>query len=95
MMFFKNVKLMFWGDAVVCATYLRNRNPSDLMLLKTRLHMNCGLAMFLRLGISDFLVPLVMPSYQRRKETNLVLEFEDAFSWGIQILPRHVVFMMR
>ena len=28
MMFFKNVKLMFWGDAVVCAAYLRNKSPS-------------------------------------------------------------------
>ena len=27
MKFFKNVKLMFWGDAVVCAKYLRNRIP--------------------------------------------------------------------
>ena len=27
MMFFKNVKLMFWGDVVVCTTYLRNRSP--------------------------------------------------------------------
>ena len=26
--FFKNVKLMFQGDAVLCATYLRNRSPS-------------------------------------------------------------------
>ena len=27
MLFFKNVKLMFWGDALVCATYLRNTSP--------------------------------------------------------------------
>ena len=27
-MFFKNVKLMFWGYVVVCATYLRNSIPS-------------------------------------------------------------------
>ena len=53
-MFFKNVKLMFWGDVVVCATYLRNRSPSDLMLLNTRLHMNRGLDTFLWLGILDF-----------------------------------------
>ena len=35
MMFFKNVKLMFWGDAVVCATYLRNRSPSHVIEHKT------------------------------------------------------------
>ena len=27
MMFFKNVKQFFWGDAVLCVVYLRNRNP--------------------------------------------------------------------
>ena len=31
MMFFKNVKLMFWGDPVKCATYLRNRSPSNAL----------------------------------------------------------------
>ena len=35
MMFFKNVKLMFWGDAVVCAAYLRNRSPSHAIEDKT------------------------------------------------------------
>ena len=35
MMFFKNVKLMFWGDAIVCATYLRNRSPSHAIEDKT------------------------------------------------------------
>ena len=27
-MFFQNVKLMFWGEAVLCAFYIRNRCPS-------------------------------------------------------------------
>lgn len=31
MMFFKNVKLMFWGEAVLCETYIRNRCPSFVM----------------------------------------------------------------
>ena len=35
MMFFKNEKLMFWCDAVVCATYLRNRIPSHAIEYKT------------------------------------------------------------
>ena len=32
---FKNVKLMFWGDAVKCAAYLRNRSPSNALDNKT------------------------------------------------------------
>ena len=31
MMFFKNVKLMYWVDAVVCVAYLRNRIPSHAL----------------------------------------------------------------
>ena len=27
MMFFKNVKLMFWVDAVVCVVYIKNMFP--------------------------------------------------------------------
>ena len=34
-MFFKNVKLMFWGDAVKCVAYLRNRSPSNALDNKT------------------------------------------------------------
>jgi hypothetical protein len=29
MLFFKNVKLMFWGDAVLCAMYLRKTSPHN------------------------------------------------------------------
>jgi hypothetical protein len=27
MMFFKNVKLIFWDDAVLCAVYIKNKSP--------------------------------------------------------------------
>ena len=33
--FFKNVKLVFWGDAVVCVAYLRNVIPSHTLEDKT------------------------------------------------------------
>ena len=59
MMFFKNVKLMFWGDAVKCAAYLRNRSPSNALDNKTPHEI--GLAISLQLGISEFLVPPAMP----------------------------------
>ena len=58
MMFFKNVKLMFWGDAVKCAAYLRNRSPSNALDNKTPHEMWFG---HLPSGISEFLVPHVMP----------------------------------
>eukprot|EP00253_Pinus_taeda_P025255 PITA_25255 len=35
MLFFKNVKIMFWADAVLCATYIKNRCPSNAIRNKT------------------------------------------------------------
>ena len=35
MMFFKNVKLMFWGEAVLCVAYINNRCPSSTLQNKT------------------------------------------------------------
>ena len=44
MMFFKNVKLMFWGYGVVCETYLRNR--SHPIILNTVLHIKMSFGNF-------------------------------------------------
>ena len=35
MLFFKNVKIMFWADAVLCAAYIKNRCPSSAIRNKT------------------------------------------------------------
>ena len=35
MLFFKNVKMMFWGDAMLCAIYLRNIIPTHALKNKT------------------------------------------------------------
>jgi len=35
MMFFKNVKLMFWADVVLCDVYVKNRCPSNAIRNKT------------------------------------------------------------
>jgi transposase InsO family protein len=35
MLFFKNVKLMFWGDAILYVVYVRNRSPSHALRNKT------------------------------------------------------------
>ena len=42
MMFFKNVKLMFWGEAVLCAVYIKNRSPSTALQNKTPYEMWYG-----------------------------------------------------
>ena len=34
MMFFKNVRLMFWADAVLCALYIKNRCPFNEIINK-------------------------------------------------------------
>ena len=59
MMFFKNVKLMFWANAMLCEIYLRNRSPSHALNDKTPYE--CGMAAFLQSNILDFLVPPVIP----------------------------------
>ena len=41
-MFFKNVKLMFWADAVLCVVYLRNRSPTHAINGKTPYEMRHG-----------------------------------------------------
>jgi len=42
MMFFKNVKLMFWVDAVLCDVYVKNRCPSIAIRNKTPYEMWYG-----------------------------------------------------
>jgi hypothetical protein len=42
MMFFKNVKLMFWVDAVLCAVYVKNMCPSHALKNKTSYEMWYG-----------------------------------------------------
>jgi hypothetical protein len=42
MMFFKNVKLMFWDDAVLCAIYVKNKCPSHALKNKTPCEMWYG-----------------------------------------------------
>jgi hypothetical protein len=42
MMFFKNVKLMFWADAILCAVYVKNMCPSHALKNKTPYEMWYG-----------------------------------------------------
>jgi hypothetical protein len=42
MMFFKNVKLMFWADVILCAVYVKNMCPSHAIKNKTPYEMWYG-----------------------------------------------------
>lgn len=42
MMFFKNVKLMFWDDAVICVVYIKNMCPYNAIKNKTPYEMWYG-----------------------------------------------------
>lgn len=42
MLFFKNVKIMFCADAVLCAAYIKNRCPSNAIRNKTPYEMWYG-----------------------------------------------------
>jgi hypothetical protein len=42
MSFFKNVKLTFWVDAVLCVVYVKNRCPSHALKNKTPYEMRYG-----------------------------------------------------
>ena len=35
MIFFKNVKLISWGEAILCVVYIKNRSPSTALQNKT------------------------------------------------------------
>ena len=42
MLFLKNVKIMFWADAVLCATYIKKRCPSNAIRNNTPYEIWCG-----------------------------------------------------
>ena len=83
MMFFKNVKLMFWANAVLCFVYIKNRSPSYSIRNKTPYEMWHGHISSVKhsrvIGSTCYaLIPKV-------KGINLVLEVENVSSWGIPI----------
>ena len=68
MMFFKNVKLMFCGDAIVCATYLRNISPSQVIEDKTPHEMWFGrLPLVRHLRVFGSTCYALIPKEQRNK----------------------------
>jgi hypothetical protein len=93
MMFFKNVKLMFWDDAVLCAVYVKNRCPSHALKNKTPYEMWYGHIPLVRhLRVFGSTCYALIPKEKRSK---LDARSRSASSWGTQIPPRGIIFMMR
>jgi hypothetical protein len=68
MLFFKNVKLMFWVDAVLCAVYVKNKSPSHALGDKTPYEMWYGCIFFMRhLRVFGFTYYALIPKEQRNK----------------------------
>jgi hypothetical protein len=68
MLFFKNVKLMFWTDAVLCAVYVKNRIPSHTLGNNTPYEMwynHIPLVIHLRVFGSTYYA--LIPKEQRNK----------------------------
>jgi hypothetical protein len=68
MMFFKNVKLMFWVDAVLFADYVKNRCSFHSLKNKTPYEMWYGHIPLVRyLKVFDFTCYALIPKEQRSK----------------------------
>jgi hypothetical protein len=93
MMFFKNVKLMFWDDAVLCVVYVKNMCPSHALKNKTPYEMWYGHIPSVRhLRVFGSTCYALIPKEQRSK---LDARSRSASSWGTQIPPRGIIFTMR
>ena len=93
MMFFKNVKLMFWGDAVKCETYLRNKSPSNALDDKTPHEMWFGHLFSVRhLRVFGSTCYALIPKEQRNK---LGARSRKCIFLGYEENSRHTVYMMR
>jgi len=95
MMFFNNVKSMFWADVVLCADYVKTRQcPSRALKNKTPYEMWYGripLVRHLRVFGSRYysLIP-------KEKTSKLEARSQKCIFLGpTQIPPRDIIFMMR
>ena len=93
MMFFRSVKLMFWGDVVVCASYLRSISPSHAIKDKTPHEMWFGHLPYVRhLRVFGSTCYALIPKEKRNK---FGARSRRCIFLGIQTPLRIIVFMMR
>jgi hypothetical protein len=75
MLFFKNVKLMFWADAILCVVYVKNKCPSHALKNMTPYQMWYGHISSVRhLRVFGSTCYDLIPKVQQRNEL-------DARSW--------------
>ena len=93
MMFFKNVKLMFWVDAVLCVVYVKNRCPSNAIRHKNPYEKWYGhIPLVKHLRVFGSTCYALIPKVHK---TNLVQGVVSVSSWGIQTPPKHTISMMK
>ena len=91
MMFFKNVKLMFWGEVVLCAIY--NRSPSIALQSKTPYEMwYSHLPRVKHFRVFGCTCYALIPAHLRNK---LEVKSRKCIFWDILLLPKLTVYMMR
>ena len=92
-MFFKNVKLMFWVDTILCVVYVKNRCPYNVIRNKTPYEMLYGHIPSVK-DLKVFGSPCyaLIPKVHRNK---LGARSCKCISWGIQIPPKRNVSMMK
>jgi transposase InsO family protein len=91
MMFFKNMKLMFWDDAILCEVYVKNKSPSHALWNNNSHEMWYG-----RIPLVRHLKVFGSTRYALRiKEASLMKGVKIEYSWGTQIPPGNIIFRMR
>jgi hypothetical protein len=89
MVFFKNVKLMFWDNAVLCVVYAKNMCTSHALKIKTPYEMwyDCipSVKHFRFFGSTCY---ALIPKDKR------IQGVKRASSWGTKIPPRDIIFTM-
>eukprot|EP00253_Pinus_taeda_P009544 PITA_09544 len=89
MLFFKNVKIMFWADVVLCAAYIKNRCPSNAIKNKTPYEMWYGhVPLVKHLRVFGSTCYALIPKVHRKKLC--ARSHKCIFPRGILILDQHV-----
>lgn len=82
-----DMKYKFWGEAIMTATYIRNRTATKIVEGMT-LHLKLGTKENRKLDISEFLVVKHMFTYQKKSDKKWMQRLLNAFWLDIQKKPK-------